>query len=177
MTRKKRSVVPPDRSAGKQSHERDETPSGDLPIQEHREIGARGNHTAAYTVGYGKPPVASRFKAGASGNPKGRPKGARSLPSLIKDELGRKVAVRENGRDIEVTKKQLLAKQLVNKAASGDPKAIRAITSLDPAELSPASASNVEGRTEGLTEAERAQIGRYLGYVAHKFDGVERGDE
>ena len=153
MTRKKRTVGPRDRSAGNPSHERDETPSRGSTIQEHREIRSRRNPAAPYTVGYGKPPVAPRFKAGASGNPKGRPKGARSLPSLIKDELGRKVAVRENGRDIEVTKKQLLAKQLVNKAASGDPKAIRAITSLDPAEISPTSGSNVEGRTEGLTEA------------------------
>ena len=28
---------------------------------------------ASYEVGYGKPPVSGRFRAGVSGNPKGRP--------------------------------------------------------------------------------------------------------
>ena len=31
-----------------------------------------------YEVGYGKPPKSKRFKPGASGNPKGRPKGKKS---------------------------------------------------------------------------------------------------
>ncbi|MFZ3585531.1 DUF5681 domain-containing protein, partial [Loktanella sp. DJP18] len=33
---------------------------------------------AGYSVGYAKPPESSRFKKGKSGNPKGRPKGAKS---------------------------------------------------------------------------------------------------
>jgi hypothetical protein len=33
--------------------------------------------SANYGVGYGKPPKASQFSPGQSGNPKGRPKGAR----------------------------------------------------------------------------------------------------
>lgn len=35
-----------------------------------------------YEVGYGKPPSASRFKKGMSGNPKGRPPGRRNLEAL-----------------------------------------------------------------------------------------------
>ena len=33
---------------------------------------------ARYEVGYGKPPEASRFKPGRSGNPKGRPRGSKN---------------------------------------------------------------------------------------------------
>jgi hypothetical protein len=32
-------------------------------------------------VGYGRPPLATRFRPGQSGNPRGRPKGARNLSS------------------------------------------------------------------------------------------------
>lgn len=39
-----------------------------------------------YEVGYGKPPKDTRFKAGQSGNPKGRPKGKSSAAKLIEFE-------------------------------------------------------------------------------------------
>jgi hypothetical protein len=38
-------------------------------------------------VGYGQPPVASRFKPGTSGNPKGRPRGAKNLKTLVKEAM------------------------------------------------------------------------------------------
>ena len=33
-----------------------------------------GNSNEAYEIGYGKPPKATRFQKGKSGNPSGRPK-------------------------------------------------------------------------------------------------------
>lgn len=40
--------------------------------------GSMARPAASYEVGYGKPPVHTRFKEGQSGNPNGRPKKARS---------------------------------------------------------------------------------------------------
>jgi len=47
-----------------------------------------------YEVGYGRPPAHTRFKAGKSGNPKGRPKGARGLNTLARELLTARVPVR-----------------------------------------------------------------------------------
>ena len=42
-----------------------------------------------YFVGYCRPPEATRFKQGHSGNPKGRPKGSKNLRTLFAEELRR----------------------------------------------------------------------------------------
>jgi hypothetical protein len=40
----------------------------------------------SYEVGFRRPPVASRFKPGQSGNRKGRPKGARNKRPALNEE-------------------------------------------------------------------------------------------
>lgn len=75
-------------------------------------------------VGYRKPPVKSRFKKGQSGNPKGRRKGSLNLSTLIQRQLNSKVVITERGVRKSITKRELIAMQIVNKAAAGDPKAI-----------------------------------------------------
>jgi hypothetical protein len=82
-----------------------------------------------YLVGYGKPPTRTQFKTGQSGNPKGRPRGSLSLMTVIERELNSKVTVTEQGQQKKVRKKEVVAKQLVNKAASGDLKATNLVLS------------------------------------------------
>jgi hypothetical protein len=77
-----------------------------------------------YQVGYGKPPRHSRFQKGRSGNPRGRPKGVQSFARLVHRAFNEKVAIKENGERRIITKQQAALKQLVNKAASGDTRAI-----------------------------------------------------
>ena len=78
-----------------------------------------------YEVGYGKPPRHSRFKKGSSGNPKGRPRGSKNSTTLLNEALDEPVVVSENGRRKTITKKEAIIKQIVNKAASGDHRAIQ----------------------------------------------------
>lgn len=85
--------------------------------------GPDGAASSEYEVGYKKPPLHSRFQAGQSGNPKGRPAGSKTVKALIERELGSTIAIRENGRRVELTKREVMVKQLVNKAIDGDHRA------------------------------------------------------
>ena len=81
-------------------------------------------------VGYGKPPQNFRFKKGRSGNPRGRPKGALNMATVLARTLREKVIIEENGKRKAVTKLQAAIAQLVSKATSGDGHAIRYLCQL-----------------------------------------------
>jgi hypothetical protein len=66
------------------------------------------------SVGYGRPPVGSRFKPGRSGNPAGRPKGVPSFRSDLAAELQRPHEISENGTPI--SKQRAVIKSLTGKA-------------------------------------------------------------
>jgi hypothetical protein len=83
-----------------------------------------------YQVGYRKPPQHSRFKKGQSGNPKGRPKASESFARLARRTLNEKIVIKEDGERRTITKLQAALKQLINKAASGDARAIREVFKL-----------------------------------------------
>jgi len=78
-----------------------------------------------YEVGYGKPPRHTRFKKGQSGNPRGRPRGAKNLPTLFSEALNERVIVTENGGQRSITKRQAIITQLVNRSATADLRAIK----------------------------------------------------
>jgi hypothetical protein len=50
-----------------------------------------------YDVGYRRPPPSGQFKKGTSGNPKGRPKGAKNFLTLLEQELAQTVVINEGG--------------------------------------------------------------------------------
>lgn len=78
-----------------------------------------------YQVGYGKPPKATRFQEGQSGNPKGRPKGSLNAATLMQQLMAERISVVEKGgRKKAMPMMEVLLRRLVNKAASGDLKAI-----------------------------------------------------
>jgi hypothetical protein len=81
-------------------------------------------------AGYGCPPRHTRFQRGSSGNPKGRPKGARNLATLIAAALDARVTVNENGKRRQITKREVILTQLVNKSAAADLKAINLLLGL-----------------------------------------------
>ena len=78
-----------------------------------------------YEVGYGKPPRHTRFLKGQSGNPRGRPSGAKNFTTLLRETLNETVIVTENGGRRKVSKRQAIITQLVNRSATADFRAIK----------------------------------------------------
>src|SRR5215472_8620914 len=83
-----------------------------------------------YTVGYHKPPEATRFKPGQSGNAKGRPKGSPNLATDLSAELAELITVREGGQARRISKQRALIKSLTAKALRGDVRATTALLAL-----------------------------------------------
>ena len=70
----------------------------------------------------------TRFKKGQSGNPRGRPKGAKNAQTFAADflsEANEQIAVSINGRPQTMTIVRAGMKQLLGKAAAGDLPAIK----------------------------------------------------
>ena len=108
-------------------------PGGDL-----KSLTARPER-AAYEVGYGKPPEHSRFRPGQSGNPKGRPRGAKNrrpalheerMKEIILDEAYRTIRVNDSARRITVPMAQAIIRSLAVNAAKGNQRAQRLFTEL-----------------------------------------------
>jgi hypothetical protein len=92
---------------------------------------------STYQVGYGRPPAASRFQPGQSGNPKGRPKGARNISSIARDALERAISIKEKGKWRKTTVRKAAFQRLAEKAIAGDVKALQCLLSLESAERLP----------------------------------------
>lgn len=105
--------------------------------------------TSDYEVGFGRPPASTQFRKGVSGNPKGRPKGARSVSSVLEKLCRERVTVTINGKPRNMTSLEALLMRLRASALSGDLKANREFLNAlrafpEPIEAAPVSAASSE---------------------------------
>src|SRR6516162_1315212 len=76
-----------------------------------------------YKVGPGRPPLRTRFRKGQSGNPGGRRK--KNMPALLADALNETISVTIDGEQRQITKREAVVHQLVNKSTTADLRATK----------------------------------------------------
>jgi Family of unknown function (DUF5681) len=84
----------------------------------------------ADAVGYKHPPREHQFRPGQSGNPSGRPKGARNFRSELREELSEVVTVHDGDRDIQISKQRALIKSVVAAAIDGNQRAAASVLAM-----------------------------------------------
>jgi len=74
------------------------------------------NKSSNYTVGRGRPPVHTRFPKGTSGNPKGRPRKAATLPDKVAKILAKTQSVNVGGQQVSLTLEDLFLTSIIQNA-------------------------------------------------------------
>ena len=119
----------------------------------------KGLDATDYVVGYGRPPRATQFAGGKSGNPKGRTKGSRTVGAILQDILSQKIAVTENGKTRRIPTLEVMFRRLVNDAVRRDPAALKLLLPLiDRYAASP----ETELRLGELLAEDQAILSQYL---------------
>jgi Family of unknown function (DUF5681) len=145
-----------------------------------RKGGRRGNESKVgdekpYRVGYGRPPLETRFKPNQSGNPKGRPRRPQSLRAVVEKVLEEKVEIRVGDRILRMSNRQALARTAFRRAFNGDPKLLRALVLLMRAEVG-LETPEAEAAA-GVSASDEAILEAYLARHGAKPDQANKRDE
>jgi len=97
-----------------------------------REKGKKGNtpNQESYRVGYGRPPTATRFKPGISGNPKGRRKKVPSFSEVTEQVLNEPVEMRMGDRLLRMSNRQALVRSAIRQALAGKPRLLTVLPAI-----------------------------------------------
>lgn len=129
-----------------------------------------------YDVGYGKPPLHTRFKLGQTGNPQGRPKGSKNLKTDLLEELAETMRITEGGQERRISKQRALIKAQVARGIKGNDRAAAKIfdltlKSLGIEDLDDEAEMPLTQEEHEVFEALEARIRRKLSMQPNPSDG------
>jgi hypothetical protein len=90
------------------------------PVQHEPEVTCKKTPKGNYDVGYGRPPVNTQFKAGRSGNPRGRPVGRGNAKTTMARVINETVPVRQGQKTRKMSKLEAMLQAHTLKAVNGD---------------------------------------------------------
>jgi Family of unknown function (DUF5681) len=108
--------------------------------------------TDDYKVGYSSPPRHGQWERGQSGNPTGRPKGARNFKTDVQATLRAPVTVAREGKPRKISTQEAMLLRLREKALHGDVRAIDKLVQLASAY------NNEELATSGVSDSDDETI-------------------
>lgn len=117
--------------------------------------------SSGYEVGRGKPPVHSRFRKGVSGNPRGRPPGAKGLKKLVRENLLARVPVRTEAGTRKVTRIEAIILKQLEQAVKGNQRAAIQLMSLYAAAVPDLPDAQENARSEPLTRTDEAILAQF----------------
>jgi hypothetical protein len=124
-------------------------------------------------VGYGRPPVHSRFKPGQSGNPRGRPKGTLNFTTDLKRTLQAPVTLNDGRKTRRVTTQEAALLRLAEKALNGDPRALEKLVSLSAT----LSTNNAESPSKTMAADDQAILDRYRQLILNETNSPFETDD
>jgi hypothetical protein len=112
-------------------HDKGNDAPDDLEVDDRAEPAGPAD-SSSYAVGYGKPPIATRFKLKRSGNPAGRKKKVviEDARTTVEEFFDETVKVRDGGRTRRLTKMEATINILRINALKGSPKHAKALFAL-----------------------------------------------
>lgn len=122
---------------------------------------------SGYKVGYGRPPMHTRFKPGQSGNPKGRPKGTKNEDTILREIMNRPIEIRDGGRPRKISVLAAILLKFAENALKGDPKSATFL--LNRYGL----AERTAPEPDGLDQDDRELLDSYLQALNTKMKGKE----
>lgn len=122
--------------------------------------GAAVSHTGTseYEVGYGKPPRHTRFKPGRSGNPRGRPKDAKGLKTIVRETMTAKVPVRTACGEKKMSRMEAVLQKTIELGMKGNPRALMQLITLYASAVPEAVLPVAAQRTEELSGSDLAML-------------------
>lgn len=137
---------------------------------------SKGNGAKPSQVGYGKPPKASQWKPGQSGNPSGKKKAAPKpvlLEQAITNELAKLVTIKSEGKTIQVTMAEVIAKKMMMKAVDADGAKLTALVKLLLALETTGKKQGAQGQSDDQEEPMFTEYHRRLLEIARRDAGME----
>ena len=128
-----------------------------------------------YAVGYGKPPVGTRFRPGQSGNPRGRPKGARGLKTLVRETMTKSISVRTAEGHKRMPRIEAVLHRQFELAMKGNDRAQSRLIDLYGQAIPESAGDDLPAGACEFTAADEATLAAYRARVIeeHQFDARE----